>query len=268
MEIRAREFGDVLNEGVRLFVKVWKRLIPPAFGAFVVVGAITVVAFVATDATTLIDIALNDPDQLDLIPDEELSELFTDLLVAVGVSALFQGIASVFVSLVAHRLAGSEIAGVEMSSGQASAFAARKTLPLLGAYLMAGLGVFIGFLLLIVPGVWLAGSWTMTAPAMALEGKGAVDSLRRSFELVRGRWWHTVGFMLLVGLLGSVAAQLVQFLAVPLLLVGGSGFGAGLAYAIAVVGQGIIVAAIAVVATAWYVDLRARKEPLLSEMLG
>jgi hypothetical protein len=76
-----------------------------------------------------------------------------------------------------------------------------------------------------------------------------------------------VGFLLLVGLFGSIAAQLVQLVAIPIVGSGEIGLGAGLGFVVLVVAQGMIVAAIAVMATLWYLDLRARKEPLLTESL-
>jgi hypothetical protein len=80
--------------------------------------------------------------------------------------------------------------------------------------------------------------------------------------LVRGRWWPTVGFLILVGLLGSVAAQLVQLIALPIVGAAGVGIAAGLGFVVLIVAQGVVVAAIAVMITLWYFDLRARKEPV------
>jgi nucleoside recognition membrane protein YjiH len=71
----------------------------------------------------------------------------------------------------------------------------------------------------------------------------------------------------MVGLLGSAAAQLVQLIALPALTSGNTSIGAGLAFVVLMVIQGFVVAAIGAMYTRWYVDLRARKEPLLSSSL-
>jgi hypothetical protein len=139
--------------------------------------------------------------------------------------------------------------------------------PLIVAGLVAIVLIVAGLFALIVPGLWLAGSFSMLSAVIALEGLGPIKALQRSFRLVRGRWWPTVGFLLLVGLFGSVAAQLVQLVALPIVGAGGVGIGAGLGFVVLVVAQGVVVAAIAVMVTLWYVDLRARKEPLVSESL-
>ena len=59
----------------------------------------------------------------------------------------------------------------------------------------------------------------------------------------------------------------MQLLALPIIGAGGVGIGAGLGFVLLVVAQGFVVAAIAVMVTLWYLDLRARKEPLVSESL-
>jgi hypothetical protein len=49
-----------------------------------------------------------------------------------------------------------------------------------------GLGVGIGLLLLIVPGVILATFWSVALPSVVAEDRGVFDSFGRSMELVRG----------------------------------------------------------------------------------
>ena len=50
-----------------------------------------------------------------------------------------------------------------------------------------------GLVALVVGGVWLWGVWAVAAPALLLEGVGPVRALRRSAQLVRGRFWRTWG---------------------------------------------------------------------------
>ncbi|HEX7174889.1 MAG TPA: hypothetical protein VF240_06360, partial [Pyrinomonadaceae bacterium] len=46
---------------------------------------------------------------------------------------------------------------------------------------------FIGFVLLIVPGIYLAVCFTLVMPIAAIEGCGAIEVMRRSWKLSRGR---------------------------------------------------------------------------------
>ncbi|MFL5846138.1 MAG: hypothetical protein ACJ762_15735 [Solirubrobacteraceae bacterium] len=79
---------------------------------------------------------------------------------------------------------------------------------LLVAILLVGLGVFLGLIALIIPGVILAVRWVVVSQVVVVEGREGTDALRRSFDLTRDRGWHTflVLFVLnlLVGVLGAV----------------------------------------------------------------
>ena len=80
--------------------------------------------------------------------------------------------------------------------------------PRLGAIivagLLAGLGIALGLVLLIVPGLVLLTWWAVLIPAVVLEQRSAGESFGRSRELVRGFGWNVFGiivltFLILVG---------------------------------------------------------------------
>jgi len=79
-----------------------------------------------------------------------------------------------------------EVAGDESAAGRTFRRAARRLLPLLGASVLAGLGLALGFVLFLVPGLVLMVWWSLLVPAVVLEGHGPRAALRRSRELVRG----------------------------------------------------------------------------------
>jgi hypothetical protein len=64
--------------------------------------------------------------------------------------------------------------------------AARRLPRLAGASLLVTVGLIVGFVLLVVPGLVLMTWWSMYVPAVVLEGRGPRAALRRSRELVRG----------------------------------------------------------------------------------
>jgi hypothetical protein len=77
--------------------------------------------------------------------------------------------------------------------------------PVLGALILvgivAGVGIVIGFVLLIVPGLILITIWSVAAPVVMLERPGVFAALARSRELVRGNGWQV--FDVLVVIVGS-----------------------------------------------------------------
>jgi hypothetical protein len=87
----------------------------------------------------------------------------------------------------------------------------------------------VGFVLLIVPGVIFLTYASASAPVMKLEHRGVRDSIRRSFELVRGRARRV---FVIVGGTIVVTEAAVQVLAVPF-------HGAGLLSIVNVIGEGI-----------------------------
>jgi hypothetical protein len=56
----------------------------------------------------------------------------------------------------------------------------------IGLSILVGLGVGFGFILLIVPGILLALSWSIAVPAKVLENLGASEAMSRSSELTKG----------------------------------------------------------------------------------
>src|SRR6185437_1600913 len=76
--------------------------------------------------------------------------------------------------------------------------------PLVAVSILFGLGVGIGFILLIIPGLILMVIWSVVAPVTVLERPGPFAAFGRSRELVRGNGWQVFGVIVLVFL--AVAA--------------------------------------------------------------
>jgi hypothetical protein len=63
--------------------------------------------------------------------------------------------------------------------------------------ILAGIGVFVGLLLLIVPGLVLMTWWVLIIPVIVLEQRRAGEAFGRSRELVRGYGWGVFGVIVL-----------------------------------------------------------------------
>src|SRR3954468_2756462 len=84
------------------------------------------------------------------------------------------------------------------------------------AGLLAGLGIGIGFILLIVPGLYLLTIWSMVIPVVVLENRSAVESFSRSREIVRGHGWAILGLSLIVFIGIGIVEGLISALFSPL----------------------------------------------------
>jgi hypothetical protein len=69
------------------------------------------------------------------------------------------------------------------------------------AGILAGLGIAVGLILLIVPGLILLTWWCVIVPTIVLENRSAGESFSRSRELVHGHGWSVFGVIVFVILL-------------------------------------------------------------------
>jgi hypothetical protein len=76
-----------------------------------------------------------------------------------------------------------------------------SALPYIGTLILNGvlaaIGIGIGFVLLIVPGLILITIWAVVAPAIVIEDAGVIGAFGRSRELVRGHGWPVFGSIVL-----------------------------------------------------------------------
>lgn len=80
------------------------------------------------------------------------------------------------------------------------------------ASILAGIGIGIGFILIIVPGLILLTFWSLIVPAIVIGGSGALESFGRSWRLVRGYAWNVFGTFIVVFLIlivGEVVLSLI-----------------------------------------------------------
>jgi hypothetical protein len=75
-------------------------------------------------------------------------------------------------------------------TGSAMHAAWKRAGALLGVSLLTGVGVGVGLILLVVPGLFLFTRWSLAVPAVMLEGRSPREAMRRSAELVKGHGWQ------------------------------------------------------------------------------
>ncbi|HEY2714797.1 MAG TPA: hypothetical protein VGI73_01095 [Solirubrobacterales bacterium] len=78
--------------------------------------------------------------------------------------------------------------------------------PLAGASILFGLGVAVGFVLLVVPGLFLLTIWAVIAPAIVIERRGVIESFGRSRGLVKGYGWPVFGVVICAALITAVVS--------------------------------------------------------------
>lgn len=82
--------------------------------------------------------------------------------------------------------------------------------PIVGTYLLLYLLVILGFIALVIPGIYLMNCWSLTGPVMIVEHRFGMTALRRSRQLVTSVWWRTFGIFFVAGLIAEVPAGVLQ----------------------------------------------------------
>jgi hypothetical protein len=127
-----------------------------------------------------------------------------------------------------------------------------QVLPVVAAAdVMSSIGIALGYIALIVPGVLLGLRWAVVAQAAALEEESWLDALRSSRLLTATHYSHVFGLVLLCGI--AAAALRFGVRALPL----GSSSGAG-SVTVGVVTDTVIASFVALTLALLYFDLRAR----------
>lgn len=81
--------------------------------------------------------------------------------------------------------------------------------PLFAAVALAAAGIALGFVALILPGVYLYVRWYFVPQAVVIEGVRGTQALSRSGLLVTGFWWRTFGLVLLANIAIAIAELLL-----------------------------------------------------------
>jgi hypothetical protein len=201
-----------------------------------------------------------------LLPIAFVTYLVVALLTAVLAAILtwFGAIIGFFISLVAvFWLQAALVKAVEDVRDGRADLSLQETFdaarPRLGSVIVGGilaaLGIIVGLLLLIVPGLFLMTIWALIVPVIVLENRSAGESFSRSRELVRGHGWGVFGVIVLTVLLLIGFEIVLGLILTP--------FADWLRGFISNIVSGTLTAPfIAVVLTLLYFRLRGAKEPV------
>ena len=151
-----------------------------------------------------------------------------------------------------HSIAESE----RPSPGQVFVAGFEAFTPLFAAVVLAAAGIALGFLALIVPGVYLAVRWYFVPQAVVIDGTRGPAALSRSGQLVQGLWWRTLGLVVLANLAIAIPGLI---LVTPFTAIAESTDRAVWALVGSAVTTSVTAPFVALYSTLLYYDMRARK---------
>jgi hypothetical protein len=173
--------------------------------------------------------------------------ILRELLVAAGPgTALLAEVISLVAGTLFTGMVVELVADVQDGRRDATAGQLLKAVgPVLGQLILVGLavgvGVVIGLILIVIPGLILITIWSVAAPVVVLERPGGLRALGRSRELVRGNGWQVFGVIVVLDILVLIVAFAIEILAAS------GGAGAGIVVAVIV---GILAAPLSALAAA------------------
>ena len=179
--------GDILNAAFDLYKQHWQHLIGVALAFYLVASSITLVLAIFLG---------------------QWGALVGAIILLIGIFWL----TGALVEAVADIRDGRSDLGVSETFSKVWP----RVWPLLGASILAGLGIAFGLVFLIVPGLILLTWWALIPPAIVLENRGVFESFGRSRELVRGHGWNVFGVLIITYLLSAVISGVIRAIFTPL----------------------------------------------------
>ena len=105
---------------------------------------------------------------------------------------------------------------VDLNLGETVSAALPYLVTVIAASILAGIGISIGFVLLIIPGLILLTFWSLIVPSIVIGGEGVFSSFSKSWRTVRGYAWHVFGTYVLVFLILIVVDIVLGLILLPL----------------------------------------------------
>jgi hypothetical protein len=204
-QIGAMSIGDILDRGLKLMLA---RL--PTFYAISLIVLTPLILFQLAMPEFMAEMAQPGAVRPGAPPD------MTPALILLGVfflvliiTLILQPVAT---GAILHVIA-QEFIDRHVGVGQALAFAFGRFWRILGASILAGLIVGLGFLLCLVPGVFFLIWYSMVAQVVVVEGLTGNDALARSkaiSEGYRGRLFGLLVLLIVIGAMFQVAAGFLE----------------------------------------------------------
>ncbi|MGQ0824420.1 MAG: hypothetical protein ACT4OX_05200 [Actinomycetota bacterium] len=261
-DLRPRSVGEILDVAVSLYRARFPALM-----------LVTLFVEIPVQILSMLVLLSALPDDFEVGYTGQIQPVYDGSDVAVGLAAtlfvLFLSVVSTgFVTAVATRIVADAYVGAADAGGDAARIAGRRILAVLGVTTLSTLGIAVGILACIAPGIWLMGAWSVVVPVLILENTGVLRALGRSFELTKTRIWAALG-VVITGQLMTTTITLSLTTAIDLLISTGDSLTAQvIAQSVAATIAAIITTPfIATAVVALYFDLRIRNEAFDVQML-
>jgi hypothetical protein len=263
-QLRPLSLGEILDVSIKICLARWRTLLP---AVLVVVVPVEIVSTIVNADYTVnsLDLGSNSAKTYDQTMDE-----LNQYLGGLAISSLLQICAVLLATAACFRAIAQAYLGEETDWRSSLSYALHLAPSLLLLLLLYVLGVVLGLVAFVAPGVWLYVAWAFAMPVLLVEGVRGRAALGRSFGLVRGRWWRTFGVIVIGFLFALIVSSLLQavFLVGTVAGADNDTLVLGLSAVAGILGLAVSTPFQAALLTVIYFDLRVRKEGFDLQLLA
>ena len=176
--------------------------------------------------------------------------------------ALVTAVISVIISAVLQaailRAAAQATIGDPVDPEESYRFGFKRLGSVILVSLLVGLAVAGGFILLVIPGIIFLVLFSVSVPVLIVENRRGTEAMSRSWNLVKGHFWHALGVIFVAGIIAGVVSGIIGS-------IGGSAW--VVRWIFTAIAQILTAPFTALVSVLLYLDLRARSESLSADTL-
>lgn len=262
--LRPLGIGEILDVAIKIYrarflvlVKSVAAVLAPVFA----LSALIRISFPAGDD-------LFTETQPGATPDFQFDE-FWPFLAGTGLIVILAYLASQLATGACFKAISGAYLDEEAGWGDSLRFARSKLGSLLWLSFLTAVCIVPALLLFLLPGIYLWVAWSVAAPVLLLEDVRGWQAMKRSRQLVKGRFWPTIAVVILVTIVTVIVQSVIVGILAGLVSVSGNDVALALADAIGQTASGVLTTPLsAAVLTVLYFDLRVRKEGFDLELLS
>jgi uncharacterized membrane protein len=246
--MRPRTLGEILSEAFRIYKENAAKLL------LIVAIIVVPLSFISAAGNRL----LGEPKLHRVGTTIEYSRSFGVTVAALLIAAVIGVITWAILQAAMLRGAAQATIGDPVDVEASYRWGLRRFGSVLLLAILVGIVVVLGFILLIIPGIIFLVFLSVSEPALIVENRRGTEAMSRSWNLVRGHFWHA----LVVILVAAIITGVVQGI---LTAIGGDNW--FVRWIFTAIAQIITAPFTALVTVLLYLDLRARKEALTADRL-
>ncbi len=226
-ELRNYSFGETLGKGFNLY-----------FDNLLFLMAVSLVLYAPSifflKEMSVMVAQFQDPEFVSQNIIRDSSNIMTylkPLLLNLAYYTLIAGVSYIIVMALIVNVVSKKYLGGQLSLKDHFTGISRKLLPLLGLIILfyllgfVGMGIPVGLLVLVgvdiyiailistlllfVPLIIFMLGYSLSFNVLIIEGTSIINSMKRSWALTKGKKWYILGILFLLGLIVSVASQII-----------------------------------------------------------